>query len=174
MGSGSTGAAAAPGDVVEAAGGTGPSLASRDEHERAGAAQGGGAAGAPVRALPDARLLRGLVGLLAGAGVLHFLVPRPYDTIVPRWLPGRARRWTQASGLAELACAVAIAVPRSRRIGAAAAAALLVGVFPANLQMAWDWRGRGPVARLVAFGRLPLQVPLVLWALAVRRSSAQG
>lgn len=116
----------------------------------------------------------GLAALLAGAGVLHMLVPRPYDAIVPRWVPGRARRWTYASGVAELACAAAVAAPRTRRAGAAAAAALFVGVFPANVQMAWDWRRRGAAARLVAIGRLPLQVPLVVWALGVRRRTTES
>ncbi len=116
----------------------------------------------------------GLAALLAGAGVLHMLVPRPYDAIVPRWVPGRARRWTYASGVAELACAAAVAAPRTRRAGAAAAAALFVGVFPANVQMAWDWRRRGAAARLLAIGRLPLQVPLVAWALGVRRSTTES
>ncbi len=120
-------------------------------------------------AAPGRRRTWGLVALLAGAGILHLAAPRPYDAIVPRWVPGRARGWTYASGVAELAVAAALAVPRTRRAGAAAAAALFVAVFPANLQMAWDWRTRGLAARVLAVGRLPLQVPLVLWAMAVRR-----
>jgi uncharacterized membrane protein len=32
-----------------------------------------------------------LAVLLAGAGVTHFARPRPYDSIVPRWLPGSPR-----------------------------------------------------------------------------------
>ena len=67
--------------------------------------------------------------------------------------------------------AAAVAAPRTRRLGATAAAALFVGVFPANVQMACDWSDRPPAARAVAWGRLPLQVPLVAWALAVRRRS---
>lgn len=115
---------------------------------------------------------RALIALLAGAGFTHLLAPSPYDTIVPRWMPGSARTWTYASGVAELLCAVAVAVPRTRRFGAGAAAALFVGVFPANVQMAWQWRHRRFWARAVAYGRLPLQMPLVAWALAVRRQSA--
>jgi uncharacterized membrane protein len=115
---------------------------------------------------------RALIALLAAAGVTHLVAPGPYDTIVPSWMPGSARTWTYASGVAELACAVAVAVPRTRRFGAGAAAALFVGVFPANVQMAWQWRHRRFWARAVAYGRLPIQVPLVVWALVVRRQSA--
>ena len=110
-----------------------------------------------------------LVGLLGAAGITHLANPKPYDRIVPRALPGSARQWTYVSGVAELATAAAIASPRTRRAGAGAAAALFVAVFPANVKMAWDWRDRGVVARTAAYARLPLQVPLVAWALAVRR-----
>ena len=109
-----------------------------------------------------------LAGLLAAASVTHFAKPEPYDEIVPRPLPGKARWWTYGSGAAELALAAAIANPRTRRGGATAAAGLFVAVFPANVQMALDWRDRGPLARTAAFARLPLQAPLVAWALAVR------
>ncbi len=114
----------------------------------------------------------GLAGLLVVTGITHFAVPRFYDAIVPRLLPGSPRAWTVGSGLAELACAVAVALPRSRRLGAAVAAVLFVAVFPANIQMALDWRSRSPVDQAVAYGRLPLQIPLVLWALAVRRAAS--
>ena len=112
---------------------------------------------------------RALAALLTTTGVLHLAAPAPFDAIVPRRLPGTPRFWTLASGLAELAVAAAVAVPGTRRLGATAAAALFVGVFPANVQMARDWSDRSAAARAVAWGRLPLQVPLVAWALAVRR-----
>lgn len=112
-----------------------------------------------------------LAGLLGVAGVSHFAIPRFYDAIVPHALPGPARAWTLASGTVELACAAAVALPRTRRLGATVAAVLFVAVFPANLQMAVDWRSRPALDQVVAYGRLPLQIPLVVWALAVRRSS---
>ncbi|NYF57352.1 hypothetical protein [Micromonospora purpureochromogenes] len=111
-----------------------------------------------------------LAGLLATAGVTHFLRPRFYDPIVPRALPGPVRFWTYASGAAELAVAAAVAHPATRRRGGLAAAALFAAVLPANVQMAADWRDRGPVQRAVAYGRLPLQAPLIWWALRVART----
>jgi uncharacterized membrane protein len=61
-----------------------------------------------------------------------------------------------------------VAWPRTRRSAATTAAALFVVVFPANVQMAVD---PGGVPRWLAIARLPLQVPLVLWALQVRRAA---
>lgn len=111
-----------------------------------------------------------LAGLLASAGVAHFAVPRQFDSIVPRALPGAARNWTRASGVVEFALAAGVALPRTRRVAALATAAFFVGVFPANVQMAVDWRNRPAPLKAAALARLPLQVPLVLWARGVARA----
>jgi uncharacterized membrane protein len=110
-----------------------------------------------------------LAGLLTTTGVLHLVAPKPFDAIVPRALPGRARTWTYLSGVAELVVAAAVAHPRTRRAGGLAAAGLFAAVLPANVQMAWDWRHAPALRRSLAWGRLPLQVPLIGWALRVRR-----
>ncbi len=79
-----------------------------------------------------------MAAALFGMGVLHFVVPKPFDSIVPPKLPGRARTYTYASGVAEIGVASALAVPRTRRLGGRLAAALLIAVFPANIQFAVD------------------------------------
>jgi uncharacterized membrane protein len=107
-----------------------------------------------------------LAGLLVGAGLTHFVRPDFYDALVPPLLPGSARAWVYGSGAVELAVGAAVALPRTRRRGAVAAAALLVAVFPGNVYMAIE---PGDVPRWVAIARLPLQVPLVLWAVQVFR-----
>ncbi|MDF3302879.1 hypothetical protein [Streptomyces tropicalis] len=114
-----------------------------------------------------------LAGLLAVAGAAHFARPRSFDPLVPRVLPGPPRGWTYAGGAAELALAAGVALPRTRRASARAAAAFFVGVLPGNVQMAVDWRHRPAWQRAAAVGRLPLQLPLVLWARGVARN-AQG
>jgi uncharacterized membrane protein len=108
-----------------------------------------------------------LAALLASAGVLHLTLPKPFDSLIPRWLPGSARSWTYASGVGELAIAALVANPRTRSRGALAAAALFVAVFPGNITMAVNWSDRGWVEQAVAYGRLPLQIPLIVWALRV-------
>lgn len=120
---------------------------------------------------PSSPLL--LAGLLAGAAVAHAVAPRQFDAIVPRSLPGTPRQWTYASGAAELALAAGVAHPRTRRVAALATTAFFVGVFPANVKMAADARHRSPALRAAALGRLPLQVPLILWARKVGRDAAR-
>ncbi|WP_431952702.1 DoxX family protein [Nocardia lijiangensis] len=115
-----------------------------------------------------------LAALLFGSGVLHFAAPKFYDSIVPRLLPGRARDYTYASGIAELGVAVALAAPRTRRLGGRLAALLFVAIFPANVQMAVDVGRSEKASRALKVGtllRLPLQIPLVTTALKVSRSS---
>ncbi|MGW0769318.1 hypothetical protein [Streptomyces sp. NPDC002676] len=66
--------------------------------------------------------------------------------------------------------AAGVAVLRTRVVAAKAAAAFFVGVVPANVKMAIDWRHRPAPQRTAALARLPLQVPLVLWARGVARN----
>lgn len=111
-----------------------------------------------------------LAVLLGGAGVTHFARPRHYDRIVPDALPPRLT--TVVSGVAELGIAAGLALPATRRASGWAAAALFAAVFPANVKMANDLLDspRSTRAmRLVSVLRLPLQAPLVLWAVRVGR-----
>jgi uncharacterized membrane protein len=110
-----------------------------------------------------------LAGLLAASGTVHLVRPQTFDPIIPGWLPGPRRTWTVGSGLAELACAAALLHPASRRVGGYASTALFAVVFPANVQMLLD--ARTPRQRAVLTARLPLQVPLIVWAWRVARSA---
>ncbi len=106
----------------------------------------------------------GLAGLLAVAGVADFVAPDTFDSIVPHVLPGSRRFWTSLSGIAELGLAVGVARPATRRTSATLAAIFFVAVFPANVQMAVDYRSRSASDFALALARLPLQIPLIWWA----------
>ena|SRR5690349_2005466 len=114
-----------------------------------------------------------LAGLFLTSGAMHFLRPEPFESIVPKRLPSR-RALVYASGAAEIACAVGLFVPRTRRVAGLASAALLVAVFPANVTMTGQAKRRldrdpqdtsrqGYFAATVA--RLPLQWPMIRAAL---------
>ncbi|MEU2624141.1 hypothetical protein ABZ642_39545 [Streptomyces sp. NPDC007157] len=115
-----------------------------------------------------------LAGLLATAGAAHFAAPKSFDATIPKALPGSPRAWTYGSGAVELALAAGIALPRTRKAAARAAAAFFVAVFPANVQMAVDWQQRPEPLRTAALVRLPLQIPLVLWARGVAHNVAHN
>lgn len=111
-------------------------------------------------------------GLLTITGSLHFIVPEPYAEIVPDRLPA-PYALVYVSGVAELLCAAGLAVPRTRRPAAWATALLLVAVFPANVTMALDADGRSDLYRWATYARLPLQVPLIIWAVSIARQRRQ-
>jgi uncharacterized membrane protein len=112
-----------------------------------------------------------LAAMMVGMGVLHLVAPGPFERIVPRWFPWRrgAVLW---SGVAEMTSGTLLAVPSTRRVGAALTTATIVAVYPANVQMAVDAvRGRSqvPVPVWATLLRLPLQVPMVLRAWSFTR-----
>jgi len=113
-----------------------------------------------------------LAVLLGAGGAMHFVKPKAYDPMIPKSLPGEPRTWTYASGVAEIVVAAAVAAPKTRRLGGLLAAGLFAAIFPANVKMALHFRDKSPKAKAIAYGRLPLQIPLVVWALRVRRSAA--
>jgi uncharacterized membrane protein len=105
--------------------------------------------------------------------VLHLVRPQVYEPLVPRSL-GDARTWVIGSGVAEIACAAGLSVARSRRSAALASAALLVLVFPGNLHQARRavQSSRASTGyRAATLARLPLQGPLVAWALRIAREA---
>ena len=126
-----------------------------------------------VRASPGRMLaIRAIAALFVVAGVLHCVIPRSYEAIVPPFLPARLFL-VYLSGAFELAGGVGLLVPRTRRPAALGLIALLAAVFPANVQMLADAVAAGKPQWQVALFclRLPLQFVLmwVIWRTAGRR-----
>lgn len=105
-----------------------------------------------------------LAALFVGAGVLHFVRPRPYVRIAPPYLPAPEALvfW---SGVAEVAGGIGLLVPRTRRAAGVGLILLLAAVFPANVEMLRQHRAAGAPgwAEALLWLRLPLQ-PLLMWA----------
>lgn len=118
-------------------------------------------------AVRDARFLGGLTAVL---GTLHFVKPEVFDRLIPEALPGEARAWTLGSGVAELGVAAGLLYPKTRRVAGRAATLLYLAVFPGNLQMAWNWRGKSWHMQVISLGRLPLQAGLIRRAENVHRN----
>jgi uncharacterized membrane protein len=100
------------------------------------------------------------------AGCLHFLRPATYIRIVPPWLPWRPQL-VAVSGLFEILGGLGLLLPRTRRAAAWGLAALLIGVFPANIYMATNpaEAGAAAIPAPLLWGRLLLQGVLIWWVL---------
>ncbi len=110
---------------------------------------------------PLARTARPLAAVNATAGVVHLVKPEPFDSLIPTWLPGKPRTWTHASGVVELISAALLSTRRTRRIGGLLTTALYGAVWPGNMQMVANWRGKPWPMQALAWARLPLQVWLM-------------
>lgn len=106
-----------------------------------------------------------LAGFMIVAGVMHFIAPKGYIRIVPRWLPAPAAL-VAISGAFEILGGVGLLVPATQRWAAWGLVALFVAVFPANVNMAMNriGFGRRPPAPWLLWARLPLQAVLIAWA----------
>lgn len=112
-----------------------------------------------------------MAGMLTAVGVLHFAAPKPFDTIVPVELPGSARFYTYASGVAELGTAALLVPPSTRKLGAIAAIALFIGVLPGNINMVRLWWDKPWPMRIGAIARIPMQIPMITQALKIKRAA---
>ena len=108
--------------------------------------------------------------VFVAAGLAHFAAPQFYRPMMPPWLPAHDLL-ILISGIAEVAGGIGLMVPRVRRAAAYGLIALLVAVFPANVQMlinAIADDASGPF-QAGLWLRLPLQVVLIRWVWKVRR-----
>jgi uncharacterized membrane protein len=106
------------------------------------------------------------------AGTMHFVIPRFYEAIVPEQLARWRRELVMASGVAEILGGLGVMFPRTRRIASWWSVATLAVVFPANLHMALQperYAHSFPGGELGLWLRLPLQLPVILWAWAAGR-----
>lgn len=120
--------------------------------------------------------LRWLLALfLIGGGVNHFLSPAAYVAMMPAELPWHLEL-VYLSGVCEILCGAGLLVPATRRLAAWATIALLVAIFPANLNMAVNHLPLGGkvVPAWALWARLPLQGVLIVWAWWYTRAPAAG
>lgn len=111
----------------------------------------------------------GLLFLFTASG--HFTQTQPMVQMLPPWVPAR-EALVYATGVLEIAIAVAFFVPRWRRAAGWAAAAVLVAFFPANIYAAlhhvpMGGHAWGPVYLLI---RAPLQLFILWWVWRTIRS----
>ena len=108
-----------------------------------------------------------------GAGLLHFVKPRVYESIMPRALPAH-RELVLASGVAEIAGGAGVLLDRTARPAGWWLIATMLGVFPANVNMAVEAERFRKIPEPLLWARLPVQGLIVywIWMVAIRRRRA--
>ena len=104
------------------------------------------------------RWIMGILFVIAGS--FHFLNPAPYLQMMPAYLP-----WHLAliyiSGIAEILGGLGVLVPATRRVAGWGLIALLIAVFPANIQA--TLHGFLGLPAWILWARLPFQALFIAW-----------
>ena len=96
------------------------------------------------------------------SGVGHLLNPSAFLWLMPPWLPWHIEL-IYLSGVAELLAALGLLA--RWRLAPAFTVAVLLAVWPANWWFAFDTLAGGDaLTSVIAWLRLPLQIPLIVWA----------
>jgi uncharacterized membrane protein len=96
------------------------------------------------------------------SGVGHLLNPSAFLWLMPPWLPWHIEL-IYLSGVAELLAALGLLA--RWRLAPAFTVAVMLAVWPANWWFAFDTLAGGDVVTsVIAWLRLPLQIPLIVWA----------
>jgi uncharacterized membrane protein len=107
---------------------------------------------------------RALLGIASvAAGMNHFLSTGFYLRMMPSYLPWHTEL-VYISGVAEILLGILLLIRETSTIAAWGLIALLVAVFPANLQMALHPSTFPEFPEVALWVRLPFQAVLIAWA----------
>ena len=107
------------------------------------------------------KLLLGVFFIAAGAN--HFLRTGFYLRMMPPYVPFHLAM-VQISGAAEILLGLLVLIPRRSAIAGWGLIALLIAVFPANVQMALHPETFPEFSARALWLRLPIQALLIAWA----------
>jgi uncharacterized membrane protein len=102
-----------------------------------------------------------VAALFVASGVLHLVNPSAFLWLMPPWLPLKTELIV-ISGVMELASAFGLIF--KLRWAPLLTVLTLLAVWPANWWFAIDSLTSNPEIALIAWLRLPLQLPLLYWA----------
>jgi uncharacterized membrane protein len=102
-----------------------------------------------------------VAALFLASGVLHLVNPAAFVWLMPPWLPFQTQLIV-ISGVMELAAAIGLIL--KQRWAPLLTVLTLLAVWPANWWFAIDSLTSNPEIALIAWLRLPLQLPLLWWA----------
>lgn len=112
--------------------------------------------------IPLGAALLGILFIVAGA--FHFIRPKIYLRVMPRWLPAH-RTLVALSGVTEIVAGALLLYGPTRSLGAWLIVAQLVAFFAVHVDMPMHPEGTGRgLPRWALWVRLALQFGLIWWA----------
>jgi uncharacterized membrane protein len=104
-----------------------------------------------------------MVAFYVFAGINHFANPDFYLGIIPSWMPYPVTT-NYITGAFEIIFALLLIPPGIRPFAAWMIIALLIAVFPANIQMTMNYWEENNPHLWITIARLPFQILLIWWA----------
>ena len=106
--------------------------------------------------------LIGMSALYCTAGIFHYLKPKFFIDVTPKWVP-YPTKVNIIVGTIEIILSIALLFSFSRSIAAIGVIVLLIAVFPANIYHFQQSLKKNEHVMLTLI-RLPIQILLIYWA----------
>ncbi|MBC2845965.1 DoxX family protein [Winogradskyella flava] len=100
------------------------------------------------------------------AGIMHFIIPKVYMRVMPRYLPNH-KFWVYVSGIAEILLGMGLCFPGLKNISIYLIIVMLaVFLFTIHIYMLSSKKASAGIPKWILILRIPLQFGLMYWAWA--------
>ncbi|AIZ41766.1 MULTISPECIES: DoxX family protein [Cellulophaga] len=104
-----------------------------------------------------------LAAIYVFAGVMHFIKPKTYLRIMPRYLPN-PKLLVSLSGIAEIALGIGLCFPSTKNLSIYGIIAMLAVFLLVHFYMLSGKKEGAGIPRWILILRIPLQFGLMYWA----------
>ena len=104
-----------------------------------------------------------MAALYIFAGVMHFVKPKMYLRIMPRYIPNHKLMVT-LSGVAEIGLGVGLCFPKTKNIAIYGIIAMLLVFLLVHFYMLSGEKQAAGIPKWILILRIPLQFALIYWA----------
>jgi len=106
-----------------------------------------------------------MAALYIFAGIMHFIKPKVYLRIMPKYLPNH-KSLVALSGVAEIALGIGLCFPATKNIAIYGIIAMLVVFLSVHFYMLSGEKAAAGIPKWILLLRIPLQFGLMYWAYA--------
>ncbi|WP_165750151.1 MauE/DoxX family redox-associated membrane protein [Cellulophaga sp. Z1A5H] len=104
-----------------------------------------------------------LAAIYVFAGLMHFIKPKTYLRIMPRYLPN-PKLLVSLSGIAEIALGIGLCFPATKNLSIYGIIAMLAVFLLVHFYMLSGKKEGAGIPRWILILRIPLQFALMYWA----------